>query len=129
MITMEDAYDHHDDTYCVPMGTIVTMVGEDPKRKEGAVWYTVQCEDENGHTYALRYRDITEAPESLASPEERIEEVVALIQNNAMCDGEHHKIWLFNEVLRKLMGGEEFVKWVGEYNEDESYADWDLGVA
>jgi hypothetical protein len=131
MITVEPATDHHNKDVILPRGTLVTMTGDDPKRGDGA-WYTVLCDAEDGTTHSLRYRDITET-EFNPDPEERIKEAIAVIGEDGCVDGSHHKQWVLNEVLRKLMGGEAFVAWLQKGYENgldgEQYEEWDLGVA
>ena len=46
-----------------------------------------------------------------------------------MFDGSHHKMWVIDQMLRVLLGEERYNLFVAEYNKDEDYEDWDVGIA
>ena len=61
-------------------------------------------------------------------PASRIFAAVLFIQKWGACQGGHHKQWVIDQVLRILL--EDFYdEWVVEYNADEDYGDWDVGIA
>lgn len=47
-------------------------------------------------------------------------------------DGEHHKMWVIDQIVRTLCGSdEEYKKWVDKYEEpleDGDYYSWDEGI-
>ena len=65
--------------------------------------------------------------------DERIEKALELAWNYAQIDGEYHKMWVIDQMVRALCGSEEeYEKWV-EVNEmketniidnNERYEDW-----
>jgi hypothetical protein len=46
-----------------------------------------------------------------------------------MIDGEHHKQWVIDQMLRALLGPAGYERWVAGKNSDPDYADWDAGIA
>lgn len=48
-------------------------------------------------------------------------------------DGDHHKMWVIDQMVRCLCGSEEkYKKWVEEYETpltDDDYYSWDVGIA
>ena len=62
---------------------------------------------------------------------DKIECATSLILNYSSYDGDHHKQWVFDQVLR-ILWGEEYEKNIASYNEDiREYGDyrWDEGIA
>lgn len=63
------------------------------------------------------------------------EAVLELIEQYGGIDGAHHKQWVLDQIVRQILGPEEYEKWVeemrGEYDEDEEMYeyDWDEGIA
>ena len=47
----------------------------------------------------------------------------------ACIDGEHHKQWVIDQMVRALCGDAFYRSWVEDYNRDPDYADWDEGIA
>lgn len=54
----------------------------------------------------------------------------------AQIDGEHHKMWVIDQMVRALCGTEEkYKEWVDMYQEPfsfesiEDYYEWDTGIA
>jgi len=45
------------------------------------------------------------------SPEEKIKEALGLIDQYGGIDGEHHKIWVLDQVVRRLTGA-NYAEWV-----------------
>ncbi len=68
----------------------------------------------------------------------RIENAMDLIRSYGQTDGDHHKLWVIDQVVRALLGTqEEYEKFVhdycyrydsGELSEEELY-EWDEGIA
>ena len=60
---------------------------------------------------------------------ERIAEAMDLAWRYAQIDGDHHKMWVIDQMLRVLFETEEdYKRWVAEYEADGEY-DWDVGIA
>lgn len=51
----------------------------------------------------------------------------------AMVDGERHKQWVIDQMLRRLLGDEGYRHWVDQWHnaqeDDEVFVEWDTGVA
>jgi hypothetical protein len=58
----------------------------------------------------------------------RIGRAVAVITRYGMIDGEHHKQWVLDQVLRALLGV-RYAAWVEAHASDPEYDPWDPGVA
>jgi len=58
---------------------------------------------------------------------DRIDRAVALGFSCGPYEGDHHKMWVIDQMLRELLG-DKYLNAVKEYNEDEDYAPWDVGV-
>lgn len=57
-------------------------------------------------------------------------EIVGMIEHYGMIDGAHHKQWLIDQVLRRLMPG-YYSHWREAYDEDSretGYSEWDEGI-
>lgn len=63
--------------------------------------------------------------------DERIERAIAIAQSYGGTDGEHHKMWVIDQMVRALIG-DRYRNWVAatRYGEDgpKTY-NWDVGVA
>lgn len=60
---------------------------------------------------------------------ERIAEAMDLAWRYAQIGGDHHKMWVIDQMLRVLFETEEdYKRWVAEYEADGEY-DWDVGIA
>lgn len=60
---------------------------------------------------------------------ERIQKAVDLAWRFAQIGGDHHKMWVIDQMLRTLFENEEdYKRWVAEYEEDGEYV-WDIGIA
>lgn len=46
-----------------------------------------------------------------------------------MIDGAHHKQWVIDQMLRKILGKVEYKKWITRMNSDPDYEAWDVGIA
>lgn len=67
----------------------------------------------------------------LKEKDEKIEKVLELIFQYGQTDGEHHKAWIIDQVVR-ILTGEKYKEWIKEYIYDEetgeSYS-WYKGIA
>ena len=43
-------------------------------------------------------------------------------------DGDHHKQWVIDQMLRASLGKEKYEAWVKEMNSDTDYDPWDVGT-
>jgi hypothetical protein len=59
--------------------------------------------------------------------EERIEMAIATGFGYGAIDGDHHKMWVIDQMIR-VLAGERYEQFVEEYREGGEYA-WDEGVA
>ena len=63
---------------------------------------------------------------------ERIESALQIAWSCAQIDGEHHKMWVIDQMVRALCGiTEKYVDWVKTYESpitDEEYYIWDTGI-
>ena len=57
---------------------------------------------------------------------EKIDIVLIMISNYGQIDGDHHKLWLLNEIVKNL--ADDYDAWIKEYCEDGMY-NWDTGIA
>lgn len=58
----------------------------------------------------------------------RIKNAIDVATQFAQIDGAHHKMWVIDQMVRKLLGAEEYKVFVKEYESDGEYS-WDTGVA
>lgn len=56
----------------------------------------------------------------------RVDEVLDVIFKYGQIDGEHHKTWVIDQVVR-LLTKEAYQKWIEDYCEDGQY-EWDEGI-
>ena len=56
-----------------------------------------------------------------------INNAIDLAYQYAQIDGDHHKMWTIDQILRILLGN-NYDNFVKEYEEDGEYA-WDTGIA
>lgn len=63
------------------------------------------------------------------STDERIETALKIAFRYSQIDGEHHKAWSIDQMVRALLGSEEsYNKFVRDYEDDGEY-EWDAGMA
>jgi hypothetical protein len=63
---------------------------------------------------------------------EIIEVALAIAWSYGQIGGEHHKLWVIDQMVRVLCGSkEEYNKWVEAYQtpDGEDYWEWDTGIA
>lgn len=70
---------------------------------------------------------------SCMTDQEKIEQALDIIFNNAGYDGGHHKQWCIDQVVRKLLGDDEgkYKEWVANYEKGEDGPktyEWDEGI-
>jgi len=63
---------------------------------------------------------------------ERIHRALVLLEESGGADGEHHKAWVIDQVVRELLGNEDrYRKWVKRYRSGDdgphTYT-WDEGI-
>ena len=58
---------------------------------------------------------------------EQIQDAVDVAHRFATIDGEHHKMWVIDQMIRYLLG-EDYDNWVEEYNCGGTY-EWNTGIA
>lgn len=46
-----------------------------------------------------------------------------------MIDGAHHKQWVIDQMLRSILGKQDYEAWVKRMNSDPEYDPWDPGIA
>lgn len=67
------------------------------------------------------------------NPEDRIGEAVAVALSYRQIDGAHHKMWVIDQMVRKLLGPEPYEQMVREYEETqedgEPMYEWETGGA
>jgi phosphatidylserine/phosphatidylglycerophosphate/cardiolipin synthase-like enzyme len=63
----------------------------------------------------------------------KIEEALSLAMEYGQTDGDHHKMWVIDQMVRKLCGSaEEYDRFVTKHNDGEDGPDtycWDEGIA
>lgn len=67
------------------------------------------------------------------SPEQRILAAIDIAHNYGQTDGDHHKLWVIDQMIRVLLGEKDYAKFVEDYerpepDEEMSYT-WDNGIA
>lgn len=62
---------------------------------------------------------------------ERISKALEIAFQYGQIDGDHHKAWVIDQIVRVLTDI-EYENWVKEYEydeEDDEYYDWNIGIA
>lgn len=67
-----------------------------------------------------------------SSPLERITKALAIAMRSGGVDGNHHKAWVIDQMVR-VLAGDSYMAWVQEHNypngpDGERYS-WDEGIA
>lgn len=67
------------------------------------------------------------------TPEKRIQLAVEIASRFAQIDGSHHRIWVIDQMMRRLLGEKQYKEFVKEYEEvdedGEVMYEWDTGIA
>lgn len=58
----------------------------------------------------------------------RFKAAVKIAHQYAQIDGGHHKTWVIDQMLRKLLGTKEYKAFVRKYTTNGEY-EWDIGIA
>lgn len=93
-------------------------------------YYTVfaDTEQEARRIVDARFEDKPREPTAYETDlRTRIDEVLELIFRYGQIDGEHHKTWVIDQVVRTLTG-EAYDKWIETYRDNDLY-EWDEGIA
>ena len=64
--------------------------------------------------------------------EERIKNALTIAWRFGQIDGDHHKMWVIDQMVRALCKSEkEYKEWVEVYEtpDGEDYWEWDVGIA
>ena len=63
--------------------------------------------------------------------EERIKNALNYAWSFGQIDGSHHRLWVIDQMVRALLGEEEYEKWVKAYEapDGEDYWEWNVGIA
>ena len=59
---------------------------------------------------------------------EALDDILILVSDYGYIDGGHHKQWLLNEILRKILGDEAYNEWIFQWQGGNG-AEWDMGIA
>ena len=61
---------------------------------------------------------------------DRIARALRIAEDCAMFDGDHHKMWVIDQMVRELTG-DKYDQWVRDYQSDDGpdTYEWDEGVA
>ena len=64
-------------------------------------------------------------------PTKRIEEALEIADKYGWTDGDHHKMWVIDQMVRALTG-DTYSSWIEKHRtfeeEGEVYIDWDEGI-
>jgi len=58
---------------------------------------------------------------------ERMESACEVAHDYAGCEGDHHRMWVIDQMLRALLRS-DYEKWIAEYLDGGKY-EWDVGIA
>ncbi len=60
--------------------------------------------------------------------ENSLDEVLMLAEKYAGIEGDHHRMWVIDQMIRLLLG-DKYDQWVAMYNSAQDSDDWDTGIA
>lgn len=67
------------------------------------------------------------------TPEKRIQSAVEIASRFAQIDGGHHRLWVIDQMMQRLLGKKQYKEFVKEYEEvdedGEVMYEWDTGIA
>jgi hypothetical protein len=74
---------------------------------------------------------LSEAPttQETDAAERSVNAAIAVAARYAGIDGAHHKQWVIDQMLRSLMGTDEYASWRLDRDAEKDYEQWDEGVA
>lgn len=58
--------------------------------------------------------------------EKNVEEAVKIALQYGAIDGDHHKAWVIDQILRKLLGLKEYKKTINDWEEEDD--EWQVGI-
>lgn len=63
--------------------------------------------------------------------QEKLKNILNLIDRYGMIDGSHHKQWLLDQIVKVILTPEEYEKWITEFDEEEQeeFIWWEKGIA
>lgn len=63
--------------------------------------------------------------------DKRIKKALDFAWSYGQIDGEHHKTWVIDQMVRALLLDDEYNKWVERYEtpDGDNYWVWDCGIA
>lgn len=70
--------------------------------------------------------------EIIGSSDERVKKALEIAYDYGQIDGAHHRLWVIDQMVRALLGDDEYQKWVETYEmpeEDGEGYKWDCGIA
>ena len=56
-------------------------------------------------------------------------DAIDVAERFGMIDGAHHKQWVIDQMLQKLMGQDKYKEWRDKMDSDPDYEPWDVGIA
>lgn len=66
----------------------------------------------------------------MSTAEERIDMAMNVIERYGSFEGDHHKQWVLDQVVRALLGQKGYEEWVSGMNDNGGdYDPWDAGIA
>jgi len=68
---------------------------------------------------------------AVSSDKQKLDVIENLITSYGQIDGDHHKLWVINEII-KVITGDEYQQWVNVYCDGEDGPNtygWDTGIA
>lgn len=74
---------------------------------------------------------MADTEEELERAENKIEKALTLAYNFAQIDGDHHKAWTLDQIVRALTGA-DYNQWINDYQQvtnGEPMYSWDEGIA
>ena len=110
-----------------PTKTVLNLITK--LQKENEHWknkFEEELEDNRKKTCELLKQDLI-----IREKDKQIEKALDLIFNYGQIDGEHHKTWVIDQIVRALTG-KNYDKWINNYIYDEETGDcytWNKGIA
>ena len=83
------------------------------------------------HKFAIMRQQIDEKDKRIQELEEERKSILDLIFEYGQTDGEHHKMWLIDQIVR-ILTKDKYNEWIRSYVYDEETGDiynWDKGIA
>ena len=106
------------------------LTGE-AKRLFEAIMKIADERDELEYKYNRAIEDLIKLEKERQADKEKINNVLGLIFQYGQIDGEHHKTWVIDQIVR-ILTENDYDKWVQHYEYDEETGEdytWDTGIA